>query len=210
MYLSRIELNRENARARRDLGDPYEMHSTLSRALAEPGRPDAVPTSFLWRSEPFRVGEMAVVLLQSVVAPNWSAIEARSPGWASTARTRPLDLAAIAPVGVPLRFRLRANPTVTRAGKRHALVREVEQNDWLGRQGERFGFQVGASWVGDSSRIVTRKRGASGAPVVVHAVTWDGMLTVTDAKRFSDGVQSGLGHAKFLGLGLLSVAPSSG
>jgi len=206
MYLTRIEVDLGNGRARRDVGDPYELHSTLSRALADPAHPDDPPPPFLWRSEAVRQGEPPVILLQSLAAPNWTGVEARSPGWAASTRTAPLDLDSFARGGARLRFRLRANPTVTRQEKRHALVREEEQLAWLERQGERLGFKVDVALVGDASRIVTRKRGAGGAPVVVLAVVWDGVLTVTSSESFKAGLQSGLGHAKFLGLGLLSVA----
>ena len=206
MYLSRIELNIENGHARRDAGDPYELHSTLSRALADPDKPDASPSHFLWRAETVRAGEMPVVLMQSSDQPRWSDIERRSPGWSRSLDTKMIDLPALAQHGARLRFRLRANPTVTRGGKRHALLGEDQQDAWLIRQGERLGFRVEASRVGNPMRIAVRKRTAGAAPVVVHAVTWDGVLAVTDPERLLVALRSGLGHAKFLGLGLLSVA----
>ena len=56
--------------------------------------------------------------------------------------------------GQLLRFRLRANPTVTRAGKRHGLTSQGAQLAWLQRQGERGGFQlvscgVSVVWAGE-------------------------------------------------------------
>jgi CRISPR system Cascade subunit CasE len=206
MYLTRIEINLGNGRARSDIGDPYEMHSTLSRALADSGKPDVPPGAFLWRSEAVRPGEAPVILLQSCTEPNWAEVEARSPGWAKSVRTARFDTESFARPGARLRFRLRANPTVTREGKRHALVREEDQLAWIDRQGARLGFKVDVALTEDASRIVTRKRGMGGAPVVVHAVLWNGLLTVTEAAKFEVGLRAGLGHGKFLGLGLLSVA----
>lgn len=44
--------------------------------------------------------------------------------------------------GRRFRFRLRANPCVTRAGKRFGLMQSVDQECWLLRQGERYGFTL--------------------------------------------------------------------
>ena len=41
----------------------------------------------------------------------------------------------------------------------------------------------------------------------VYSVLYDGVLTVTEPDKFRDTLQSGIGHGKVMGLGLLSVAP---
>jgi CRISPR system Cascade subunit CasE len=206
MFLSRIELNLSDPFARRDTADPYELHSTLCRAFAAPAESNASAVPFLWRTETIRTGLAPTVLVQSTGQPNWSAVLERSRNWAVSLETRGLDPGQYARPGSRWRFRLRANPTITRQGKRHALVRENEQRDWLHRQGERLGFTPIAFEVSDSTRIVTRKRVRGDAPVVVHAATWDGVLTVDRPDDFVQGVRNGIGHAKFLGLGLLSLA----
>lgn len=208
MYLSRIELNLSDAFARRDFADPYELHSTLSRAFADSTDATVLPSPFLWRAELPRGGASPIVLVQASSEPRWSAVQDRSRNWAAALETRPLDIGGFVRPDARLRFRLRANPTITRQGKRHALVREDEQRDWLLRQGNRLGFAPGTFEVTDSTRIVTRKRVRGDRPVVVHAVTWDGMLTVTHPDDFVQAVRAGIGHAKFLGLGLLSLSPA--
>ena len=49
----------------------------------------------------------------------------------------------------------------------------------------------------------------SDAPMVsgLCGILYDGILTVTDPDRFRDAQQTGVGHGKAMGLGLLSVAP---
>lgn len=36
---------------------------------------------------------------------------------------------------------------------------------------------------------------------------YDGILTVTEPDKFRDALQTGIGHGKVMGLGLLSVVP---
>ena len=47
----------------------------------------------------------------------------------------------------------------------------------------------------------------SGNGIRIFSVLYDGILTVTEPDKFRDALQTGIGHGKTLGLGLLSVAP---
>jgi CRISPR system Cascade subunit CasE len=47
----------------------------------------------------------------------------------------------------------------------------------------------------------------SGNPVRVFSVLYDGILTVTEKDRFRTALQTGIGHGKIMGLGLLSIIP---
>jgi len=38
-------------------------------------------------------------------------------------------------------------------------------------------------------------------------VLYDGILKVTEPDKFTDALETGIGHGKIMGLGLLSVAP---
>jgi CRISPR system Cascade subunit CasE len=100
------------------------------------------------------------------------------------------------------------DPTVTRAGKRYGLTREDEQLAWLERQGESHGFKVLRAEVGRSERI-TVSQGRGGNRISLRAVQFDGVLRATNAERLGKAVYAGIGHAKALGLGMLSLAPSS-
>ena len=51
MFLHRIHLDPRCREARRDLSDPYQLHSTLCRAFCEPDR-KCSEGEFLWRLEP--------------------------------------------------------------------------------------------------------------------------------------------------------------
>lgn len=206
MYLSRLRPDHRHARARADLASPYQLHATLCRALAGEGQ---APPRFLWRLE---AGRAPVVLVQSPRPPEWERLEQRYPGYfAQAPESKPMPLEHLRP-GQVLRFRLRANPTVTRKDphnperrKRHGLRGVEEQLEWLSRQGEKGGFAVLGATVAQSERVRTFKHGG-GSPIVLQAVLYEGHLRITELEAFNNTLTGGLGHAKALGFGLLSVA----
>lgn len=51
MLLHRIHLDPRCREARRDLSDPYQLHSTLCRAFSAPDK-KCPENTFLWRLEP--------------------------------------------------------------------------------------------------------------------------------------------------------------
>lgn len=208
MFLTRIVLNLDDAAARADFSQPYEMHSTLARAFVSEVESTEKPAPFLWRLEPVLNAAEPVLLVQSSTLPRWDALATRSRDWSREITTREIELEKWTTAGLKLGFRLSANPTVTREGKRHGLKTMGEQVDWLQRQATKSGFDLLETVVTGSRRIACKRRkSGDGAQVVVNSVTFDGLLLVTDSSAFAACLRTGLGHAKFLGLGLLSVAP---
>jgi len=205
MYLSQLHLDRSHAQARADLASPYQLHATLCRALAGEGQ---APPRFLWRLE---AGRAPVVLVQSPRPPEWERLEQRYPGYLAQApESKPMPLEHLQP-GQVLRFRLRANPTVTRKDpqnpdkrKRHGLKSVEEQLEWLHRQGARGGFDLLGAMVVQSERVRMFKHTRDGE-IVLWAVLYEGYLRVSDLEAFRRTLASGLGHAKALGFGLLSI-----
>lgn len=164
----------------------------------------------------------ARILVQSRRPPDWSGIGV--PGWLAKADP-PIDLRerlrldSLKP-GQHFRFRLRANPSVTRNGKRLGLLRPLEQEAWIERKAQRHGFslpRLATFAAGPSPRADVRisqeqmiqGRQHSGNVVRLYSALYDGLLTVTQPDRFLDALQAGIGHGKTLGLGLLSVVPST-
>jgi CRISPR system Cascade subunit CasE len=204
MYLSKLTVDPRNAQARRDLADAYEMHRTLARVFV---RDDATPpVRFLWRLER-RSDDQAscVVLVQSAHAGDWAALNAM-PGYVDQVQpNKAVDLDALVQTGARYRFRLLANPTVTREGKRYGLTRENEQLAWIARQGERNGFSVLGCVRGADERLQVRQ-GRGGNRIILHTALFDGVLQVDSAELLRQGVLNGFGHGKAMGLGLLSLA----
>lgn len=224
MFLHRIHLNPRCREARRDLSDPYQLHSTLCRAFS-PAAIKCPENAFLWRLEPETdPSGHPRILIQSGKMAEWSRIEV--DGWlagvdpAIDLRDR-LSLDSL-DVGQRFRFRLRANPCVTRNGKRLGLLRIEDQEKWVQRKSQLHGFSLPLLPSFDLSdpsdrRIDVRvsqgqmlkgKRHPGGF-IRVFSVLYDGILKVTDLNLFKNTLKTGIGHGKVMGNGLLSVVPLS-
>ena len=222
MLLHRIHLNPRCREARRDLSDPYQLHCTLCRAFCEPDR-KCPEGEILWRLEPETDSTgRPRILVQSRSIPDWERIGVQ--GWLAKAdpavdlKNR-LKLDSLK-VGQRFRFRLRANPCVTRDGKRLGLMRLAEQEVWIERKAQRHGFslpRLASSNPSETSqervdvRIsqeqILRGKQHAGNGIRVYSVLYDGILTVTDPDIFGNALETGIGHGKVMGLGLLSVVP---
>lgn len=204
MHLTQLRLDPHNAQARRDLADPYDMHRTLVRAFVRDERDS--PPRFLWRLEPGQDWNQAVLLVQSAEPGDWSFL-AHAPGYLLggdvAVNSKAFDPAARLQPGASLRFRLAANPTVTREGKRLGLVGEDAQLAWLQRQGQRLGFDLATVLVSGSDMVHGRK---GSARVSLRRVLYEGVLQVRDGQALAGAIASGVGPGKAFGCGLLSLA----
>ena len=222
MFLHRIHLDPLCREARRDLADPYQLHSTLCRAFSEPNR-KCPAGEFLWRLEPETASDgWPRILVQSRSMPDWGRIGVR--GWLAEADpainlSERLKLESLT-VGQRFRFRLRANPTVNREGKRLGLLRLEDQENWIARKGGQHGFSLPKLASFDLSDASTERVDVrisqdqmlggtqhAGNGIRVFSVLYDGVLAATNADDFRRALQSGIGHGKVMGLGLLSVVP---
>ena len=207
MYLSKLTLSPSPGckQLLRDLSSPYEMHRTIMRAF--PSREDGGPGRVLFRVEPTRPGSSPVVLVQSEKQPDWSHVDAIAGYLARPAEAKPLDL--VFREGQQLRFRLRANVTTKRDGKRHGLFREEDQRAWLHRKGESGGFEPAGFVLQRAQRAVSRPVPPAKPKSQTHlGVDFEGVLRVTDSEKLLDVLTAGIGPAKAYGFGLLSVAPA--
>jgi len=192
VFLSKLVLDVRSRAVRRDLGNPYELHRTLSRVLEDQeGR-------ILWRVETPQHGP-PLVLVQSPEAPEWRGLERerylRTPG----------EVKGFTPrfgAGQRFYFRLRANTVVTRQGKRSGLPDEAK-GVWLARKAELGGFKLLGGRVLESG-VVRARRG--GTKVTLSVATFEGGLEVVEEERFTQALVGGIGPAKAFGMGLLSLA----
>jgi len=227
MLLHRIHLNPRSKDARRDLADPYQMHATLCRAFF-PEDIRCPKGALLWRLEPETDAQgRPRLLIQSRAAPDWSRLVAAD--WLAQAEpgidlTQKLALDALV-LGRRFRFRLRANPCKTTQRKRTGLVHADAQRDWLARKGEQHGFTLRAVNALEHFGSVESPRESpypdvrvsqeqmltgykhDGTAIRLFSVLYEGRLTVRDPLKFKAALQTGVGHGKVMGLGLLSAVP---
>jgi CRISPR system Cascade subunit CasE len=201
MYLTKLLLDPRSAQARRDLANAYDMHRTLARVYAEDET--SRPHRFLWRLEPFHsFHDGATLLVQSEQRGRWDVVR-RQPGYLLELHAdKMVDLGSWLAADETYHFRLLANPTVTRAGKRYGLSGEEEQLKWLERQLEKGGCEMVSALRGLNENRVARK---GTTRITVQAVRFDGMVRVRDVEKAQTVINAGIGHAKSLGLGLLSL-----
>ncbi len=222
MLLHRIHLDRRCCEARRDLSDPYQLHSTLCRAFCSPDR-KCPEGEFLWRLEPETdPAGCPRILVQSKAMPDWAGVGVQ--GWLANADSA-IDLKDRLKLdslkaGQRFRFRLRANPCVSRDGKRLGLLRTDEQEAWLERKGRQHGFSLPKLVSFDFSEAqqeridvrisqeqMLRGRQHTDNGIRIYSALYDGILVVTDPGNFRVALRTGVGHGKTMGLGLMSVVP---
>lgn len=194
---------------RRDIADPYEMHSTLSRAFTPPDK-KLPPNSFLWRLEPERnyAGNVKVII-QSREIPEWTRINLTD--WFAENPSPPFDLNQKLSIhlknGNQFRYRLRANPSVCRNNKRVGLLNADSQTKWLFQKGEKKGFKPITVHLSEEQMLSGNVR--NGRPIRIFSVLYDGILEITEIQELQITLANGIGHGKALGLGLLSIIPVS-
>lgn len=203
MYLSQLRIDLRSEEARRDIGDPYEMHRSLARVFA-PNQGSEL-SRYLWRLEPWS-GGAPTLLVQSAVQGRWGILHDRRNYLIGDVAEKSIDMAAMLANHARFRFRLRANTVVSRGGKRMGLAKEHDQQKWLARKAELSGFKVASAMIVDSDRMYS-KQGKSGRKIVLQTATFEGFLDVVDEAALQISSQQGIGPAKAFGCGLLSLAP---
>ena len=202
LYLSKLELNLRSSHSRRDLRNPYEMHRTLSSAVS--AGLDAEQERLLWRTEQHRLG--VTVLVQTHTEPNWQVVMDKYDAYfIDQPRHKPFEPRLER--GQRLRFRLRGNPTVKRQGKRYGLYKTEEQLDWLRRKLTVAGAVIESAMLQHDALV---KPASDKHAMKVLAVTFDGYLFVDDGDSLTKALGEGIGSAKGLGMGLLSVGRANG
>lgn len=195
MYLSSLTLVPSHPAAARDLASPYEMHRTMARVF---GESESGAGRYLWRQDG------RAILVQSSTQGRWETLEA---GYCVPLHTdRPITLADVTVPDVRWGFRLSANPTVRRDGRRHGLVRSDEALAWLYRQGLCHGFVVEHASMPTIERLEVRN-GRTEARMGFVRTSFEGILAVRDAGRFGAALERGFGHGKAFGMGLLALSP---
>lgn len=220
MYLSRLILNPRSRRVQKEIADPYQMHRSIMNSFPDSLQPQTERVLFRLESRRAlgRLGAIyrggLMLLVQSLACPDWTWLQmpnARGyllPLDLPNPTTKPFDLQLFP--GQTLAFRLRANPTVKRTidgrKKRLGLYREEEQIQWLKRKAKQGGFEVISARTAGQDVVRGRiHRNAGTHKLRLVSTQFDGLLRVVDPDRLAETVRRGVGSAKGLGFGLLSL-----
>lgn len=200
MFISQLVLDQMDRQAMRLLTDVYSLHKAVMSGFRDCANAQRV----LFRVEPqVRDGKMRL-LVQSGAEPSWGILAERCRGLvkADVKEFSPLFRAEDS-----FRFRLRANPTVTRDGKRFGLVREEALVHWLQRKEERLGVRFLDILATDEGYVTGRKVHGQAAPRVnIKTARFEGRLRVCEPNLFLESFTKGIGPGKAFGCGLLSLA----
>lgn len=200
MFLSRIYVPWPESKS------AYTLHQALWGLF--PNQPDG-KRDFLFRVEQEKVGRGAVLLMQSKQPP------VASSGTVELQATR--DFSPSLTEGQRIRFLLKANPIKTIKDERGRtnskgevkscrvpLIKETEQYQWLVRKLDGVATLNEVS-VSNCLPMYFKKNARAGKIVPVR---FEGFATVTEPSDFSALLQFGVGPAKALGCGMLSIAPA--
>ena len=221
MYLSRLILNPGSRQVQRELADPYEMHRTIMAAFSE--MPKEEIQRVLFRLEAMPGSELPMLLVQSLAKPDWGHLRESGKNYLIAGDKIPLpgdnpeikEFHLSLKPGQRLAFRMKANPTVKkdregqRQGRRVGIIREEQQLAWLERKLHAIGCRLLDAAVSRETRVSGKLlREGERHPLQYLSVQFDGLLEVDDAAKAEAGVENGIGSAKGLGFGLLSLAPA--
>lgn len=201
MYLSRITLNPTLRETMKALVSPSLFHGAVENSF------DGARARRLWRIDDLNGKKYILIVSESV--PDLKAF-AEQFGYADDYETKDYSpLLDRILDGGKWQFRLTANPVVSKPhGKIMAHITPEYQKKWLDSRAEKLGFSLNE----DEFQTVQskwydfhKKDCAGSARVRLLSVTFEGILTVTDAKQFKETLCNGIGREKAYGQGLLTI-----
>jgi len=208
MFLSKLIVNSRSVNTRQLLASPYLLHKAICRAFPDAGEGGTGRVLFRLDEEPY--SENIYLLVQSEKEPCWEKAALLNKRLVGSPQYKKVELHV--KEGQTLYFRLRANPTIKREGKRLGILHEDSQIAWLRRKAKDSGFSVNSCTVIPEGIVKDKKAelSANSFNISFISVRFEGVLKVDDASIFTNTVSQGIGSGKAMGFGLLSIAPSKG
>ena len=205
MYLSRVLLNVSLRETMKALVSPSKFHGAVESSFSGEKK------RRLWRLDTLSGQQYILILSEDI--PDLSGF-ASQYGYVGKYETKDYSpLLDKMKIGDCWGFRLTANPTVSKMcknsrGKVLAHITAEHQKTWLVKHSANNGFSVKE----DSFAVVQskwyrffKKDFDKSSAVQLLSVTFEGMLTITDADKFKQALCNGIGREKAYGMGLLTV-----
>ena len=188
MFLTKLVIDWQSAK------NPYEIHRILWTMF--PSMPEAV-RPFLFRVESQKTGSQSSVLMQSELKPE-------KPSGKCILEYKMKEFKPAFEVGQKFKFLLCVNPTkrLISNGCRVPFVKEDEQIKWL-KDKLVDSVNIVALAIKAENNLYFLKGGRSGK---ILTVTFKGLLEIKNKESFEDLFKKGVGPAKGLGCGMISLA----
>lgn len=221
MYLSRIKLNTSLRKTMQAMAAPNLFHGAIENSESD------ARTRKLWRLDTLNGEKYLLILSRNKL--DFSSV-AEQFGYGTEYECKNYDgLLERITNGSKWHFRLKANPTIQKSshkddrGKILAHITTTHQEEWLIKRSEKNGFKLkDEEWLVTESRWYIFKKNKEqkniatlkntfpctrrGDPKVkLLSVTYEGILTVTDADAFRNALVNGIGREKAYGLGLMTI-----
>lgn len=201
MYLSRIELDMGRRETMKALVSLSKLHGAIEDCFSG-GR-----ARRLWRID--NLNGKKYILILSETVPELDRF-AEQFGYIGSYETKDYSmlLDRVREEG-KWRFRLTANPTISKSnGKIMAHITPEYQKKWLMDRAERCGFSVNVDefqTVRSKWYSFRKREGDGSANIRLLSVTFEGLLTITDAGKFKATLCGGIGREKAYGQGLMTI-----
>lgn len=206
MFISKLMLNPLSRQVNNELRNVYEMHRTVMSAFPQDTSDDE---RVLYRIDTDRNEPAFILLVQSAHKPRWDSMLLDKSYLKQTPLVKEFHPRFTA--GMRFFFRLRANPTVKRDGKRRAWLKESDQIRWLEKKASVCGFKPLSVTIVPEGEVNGYKHDKDQKRKLrLAAVRFEGSLIVTEPDRFSQAINNGIGSAKGFGFGLLSLVKMGG
>lgn len=211
MYLSRVEIDRNNRRKIRDLTHLGAYHSWVEESFPQEVSQD-LRSRKLWRVDTLYGRDYLLVI--SETPPDLEKLE--KYGVEGSGETR--DYSAFLnrlEEGMTVRFRAKLNPVKSLAkekdgggrGRVVPLQSIEDQMKYLLDRSEKNGFHLDPNDFTIVARGTEVLRYKGKRPVNLMGAEYEGRLTITDLEKFKKVLSQGLGRKKAYGFGMVTVIP---
>ncbi len=197
MYLAKLIMDSRHPSIRQTLKDRQDMHRNLARIF---GR-EILYCVTNQRSIPG-------LLVLSRQTPDQRELESR--GYRLIGIQDISSLPELYQENTVFRFEIQACPSKkskdekSRNSRRVFLTDPLQRVEWMSRQGQKYGFDVLELHEQSAQQTIIVGRG-SGA-FLLTAVTFSGVIRITEAKTFWTAWEKGIGPEKAYGMGLMLLA----
>lgn len=203
MYLSRVAIDSKKHETMSALYNLERLHGMIENSFSGERKRN------LWRIDQLHGKDY--LLLLSPVPPQNNTLPEQIGFSGENWETKDYEkLLTRIKEGSKWRFRLIANPTVAKVeekgerGTVKAITVVPKQREWLINQSIKKGFQLlDMQFDVVRSEWKVFKKGSKENRIL--AVTYEGILTVSDVELFRQTLQKGIGREKAYGMGLITV-----